>query len=403
MFFNYLICAGLDRISLGTEHSLILQQDGSVWAVGGNQFGQLGTYSVANSTDKFVEVLSGGVKAVTAGSEYSMVLKQDGSVWATGKNQHGQLGDGTNTDKDSFVEVISNGVKAMATGLRHSLVVQEDGSIWTTGHNNHGQLGDGTTADRMTFVRVRFIDENAANMWTARGNALSHLRGAQAVAAGVDHSMVLRRDGSVWAAGGNNYGQIGDASTTSKASFVQILPAGVKAIAAGGYHSIVLKKDGTVWATGGNDYGQLGDGSMMSKKIMHLIAVRSVQSVNGVEAKAIAAGFLHSMVLFENGRVWVSGSNYLGQLGAGSIVRPKSLIMYVPVVAGGARAIAAGYFHSMILKRDGSFWATGSNSAGQLGDGSMTTKDTFIRVARANDRGAWYIPRCVAQSDPVLS
>ena len=376
-----------------------------MWAAGGNQYGQLGTYSRTNSTHRFVEVLFGGVKAVAAGSEYSMVLKQDGSVWAAGRNQYGQLGDGSNTDRDRFVEVISTGVKALATGLRHTLVVQQDGSVWTTGHNMHGQLGDRTKMDRKSFARVRLIDEDDlfedfknvmmlenVDMWSASANVRNQLTAAKAVSAGVDHSMVLRQDGSVWAAGGNFFGQIGDGSTTLKPNFVRVIPYGAKAIAAGGYHSMVLKGDGTVWATGGNGYGQLGDESMTSKKEMHLITVCSVECVSGVEAKAIAAGFLHSMVLYEDGSVWVAGANHLGQLGDGTAKGDEPHTpFFFEVVSGGARAVATGYFHSMIRKRDGTFWGTGANSEGQLGDGSTTPKDTFVRVAQPTDSGAWYI------------
>ena len=80
------------------------------------------------------------------------------------------------------------------------------------------------------------------------------------IAAGHDHSMILKLDGSVWVAGRNNYGQIGDGTTRSSNTFIEVITGGVHAIAAGDWHSIVLKQDGSMWGTGRNNFGQLGVG-----------------------------------------------------------------------------------------------------------------------------------------------
>ena len=124
---------------------------------------------------------------------------------------------------------------------------------------------------------------------------------------------------------------------------------------------------------------------------MHQITTGSTtQSASGGSVKAITAGFLHSMILHEDGSVWVAGANHRGQLGDGPQTGwyKKQVSIFECVVTRGAQAVAAGYFHSMILKRDGSFWATGANDKGELGDGSKIDKGKFARVARANDQGA---------------
>ena len=251
-------------------------------------------------------------------------------------------------------------------------MVKQDGSVWSTGSNAHGQLGDGTTSDRMAFVRVL-------------------VRGAEAVSAGVEHSMVLGRDGSVLVAGGNKFGQLGDGSTTSRLTFVEVLSSGAKAIAAGGYHSMVLKSDGSVWAMGYNVYGQLGDGSATTKTILQAITISPMDLVDGGSTQAIAAGLFHSMVLQEDGSVWGVGSNPSGQLGFGTSKGDVQHTVYVQVVNPEARAVAvaAGYFHSMMLTSDGSFWATGASNVGQLGDGSTIDKNIFVRVTKGTKRGGW--------------
>ena len=315
----------------------------------------------------FVQVFSSGATAVTAGGGtggHSIVLKEDGSVWITGKNQHGQLGDGSTSDRQRFLKVISGNAKAVAAGSKHSLVVKEDGSVWATGCNMYGQLGDGSTVDKFWFVQV-FIAPY----------------GVKAVAAGVEHSLVLGQNGTAWAAGANFYGQLGDASITSTNRFVQVLSAEAHAIAAGGHHSMVVKQDGSVWVTGANQYGQLGDGSTNAIKSMHEATKNSMQSFN---AKAVAAGLFHSLVLEREGSVWTAGSNNYGQLGDGSRTSKREFVR----VIGRVQAVAAGGWHSMILKHDGSFWSTGKNSEGQLGDGSTNERHKFVRVAEITTKGA---------------
>ena len=82
----------------------------------------------------------------------------------------------------------------------------------------------------------------------------------KAIAADYVHSMVLKKNNSVWATGDNRYDQLGDGSTTKRHTFVKVVPSGVTAVAVGDFHSMVLQQDGSVWGTGWNYYGQLGAG-----------------------------------------------------------------------------------------------------------------------------------------------
>ena len=102
----------------------------------------------------YVQVISQSAKAVSAGRRHSLMLKQDGSVWATGYNRHGQLGDGSTISTHVYRQVISGGAKAVAAGAFHSMVVNQDGSIWVTGSNQYGQFGDGTRTSQNKFVRL---------------------------------------------------------------------------------------------------------------------------------------------------------------------------------------------------------------------------------------------------------
>ena len=91
--------------------------------------------------------------------------------------------------------------------------------------------------------------------------------GAQAIALGIRYSIVLKRDGSIWATGYNSHGELGDGFRIEENGFMKVNLNPAKAVAAGSSHSMVLKRDGSVWAAGRNDYGQLGDNSTIDKRI----------------------------------------------------------------------------------------------------------------------------------------
>ena len=355
LILKYAILAGLIKLSLGDRHSMILRPDGSAWSTSAFLNNKGSSRAVRKG---FAQVIACGATAVAAGPDYSIVLKQGGYVWAMGENSNGQLGTGTRTNKETFIFVrMITGAKAVAAGHQHALILTHEGRVWVAGWNKYGQLGDGSTTDHNRFFQV-----------------INNGRKPVAVAAGEAHSIVLRRDGTVWATGRNNNGQLGDGSTVHRSSFVKVIPSGAADVAAGSSHSIVLTQDGSIWTTGLNEFGQLGDGSTTDRASYVLVIPDGV--------KAGAAGSLHSMVLKQDGSVWATGHNLYGQLGDGSTT---SRNIFVHVMLDGAIAVAAGGFHSMILKQDGSIWATGSNQDGQFGDGSTTSKTSFVKIEPFGD------------------
>jgi alpha-tubulin suppressor-like RCC1 family protein len=355
-------------ISARLGHSVALQRDGTAWAWGNNTGGQLGSEALSFGNSSVPLQVTGldNVTFVAAGGDHSLAVTSDGTVWAWGTNNNGQLGDGTTIDRSAPVRVngltnVPGGVKAVAAGLQYSVALKNDGTVWAWGTNDVGQLGDGTTTNRTAPVQV------------------SGLSGVTALVAGTGHALALKNDGSVWAWGANNMGQLGDSTTTDRSTPVQVTGgmANVRALAAGLVHSLAAKNDGTVWAWGGNEAGQLGDGTITN----HSTPIQVGGGLTGVVS--LAAGSYHSLAVKNDGTVWAWGSNGLGQLGDGTTTN-HSLPIQVSGGMTATREVAAGDQYSLALKSDGSVWAWGSNQQGELGNGCLAgecrTQRTPVQV-----------------------
>jgi alpha-tubulin suppressor-like RCC1 family protein len=186
-----IVQSGVTVVSGGGSHTLFIKDDGSLWSMGQDYYGQLGDQKINTWTNLPQKVVQGGVVAVAAGEDYSLFIKSDGSLWAMGRNNYGQLGDGTYSNVYAPKQVVAGGVKAVATGWYHTLVLKVDGSLWAMGNNQNGQLGDGTYNNLPQPTQIV-------------------PSGVAAIAAGAFHSMFLTTDGSLWAMGWNGYGELGD-------------------------------------------------------------------------------------------------------------------------------------------------------------------------------------------------
>lgn len=217
----------------------------------------------------------------------------------------------------------------------------------SSGLNTKGQLGIGGLTNSYGFkdTGVRATD----------------------LAAGANHSLFVKEDGSAWSMGDNSYGQLGDNSYTQKSIPVKITDNVVR-VAAGDNHSMFLKRDGTLWGCGRNDSYQLGTFNSSSSRVPQQITTNVVQ---------VAAGASHTLYLKIDGSLWVTGFNGSGQTGTGGF----SSYTYPTQIATSVVKIAAGGSHSLFLKSDGTVWAMGLNSSGQLGDGSTTNRSTPVQVA----------------------
>ena len=192
-----------------------------------------------------------------------------------------------------------------------------------------------------------------------------------AVAAGTSHSIIVKDDNTVWTTGDNAYGQLGDRSTRNRASFVYAVTVPNIVQVAAGHHNTFLLADSRLWVTGWNKYGQLGAGSNSDRKKFAQLGFGHVI--------AVAAGDIHSLILRKYGGVWGAGSSSHGQLGDSRPDRNKFTHIKGPWEGRGA-SVAAGGYHSLVLTEDSSVWASGRNTNGQLGNGTTVDSYGFVQV-----------------------
>jgi alpha-tubulin suppressor-like RCC1 family protein len=272
-------------IAAGQYHSLAVKSDGTVWAWGHNNYGQLGDKT---TNDRYTPVQVIGLSkmtAVAAGFEYSVSLNYRGILWAWGFNDFGQLGDGSNVDRHTPVQVnldpSDDTVTAFACGYYQTIAVIKNNSVRVWGANTSFDFGGGA-----------WINSNSPI-------PISGLSGVKAVAGGYYHMAFLKSDGTVWMVGQNGYGQLGNGTITDSFTMTPVQVSslsGVSAIATGAYHTIALRQDGTVYTWGWNQYGQLGDNSTSISSVpVEVLDSGGINYLNGVIA--IAGGAYHSIAL----------------------------------------------------------------------------------------------------------
>jgi alpha-tubulin suppressor-like RCC1 family protein len=182
------------------------------------------------------------VVAVGGGYNNTFGLKTDGTVWAWGGNDFGQLGDGSNTNRNVPVQVQGPGgvgflsdVTAVSQGMYHTVALKSDGTLWAWGYNGVGQNGDGTFMERDAPVQV------------LGPGGVGYLTDIVGISGGNGSTTALKSDGTVWAWGYGGNGQLGQGSMTNANDPVQVLGlegasylTGVMAISGSTNHTIAV-------------------------------------------------------------------------------------------------------------------------------------------------------------------
>lgn len=333
------------------------------------------------------------VTRISTGALHTCAALSDGTAQCWGSNGNGRLGNGTTNPSLSPSPVLTDpglltplsDVVDISAGNAHSCARIVDGTARCWGQGNFGKLGAGGTTSFSSPTPV---------LISAGGAALSGV--AQISAGRGNHTCALIGGGAVRCWGQNNFGQLGNGTTTGTGtanSFpvaVLTTPGGAEltgatAIAIGTSHSCALMTGGTVRCWGRNsDFGQLGNATNVNSNVpVEVVDPLAGTALTGVVS--IAAGANHTCALLLDGTARCWGRNVYGGLGDGTTTHSN-----VPVAVNGLSgiaSIAAGEFNTCVRLDDGTLRCWGRNEMGDLGDGtnvdSLTTPVTVSGISSA--------------------
>lgn len=289
--------------------------------------------------------LCAGAMQFALGQEHTCVALSDRSVRCWGRNDEGQLGIGTMSSAPVLRPVVvptMTNTSYLQAGRHHTYGRTEAGTIALWGENA-GALGDGATAPRSTPYTLPGI----SGIGIGRSIAAAPLRGCVVAP--------LARL-SCW--GANAFGQLGDGTTDTRLSPVEVRDIAVTRVATGPVHTCAILSDRTMRCWGRNANGQLGDASTMDRS-------RPTEVMGISVATDLCAGEGHSCARLADATVRCWGRNTEGQLGDGTLTDRAT-----PTAVPGLEritSVSCGAFHTCAVRSDGTVWCWGSNLQGELG------------------------------------
>ncbi|MDB6016548.1 MAG: hypothetical protein JWR19_1037 [Pedosphaera sp.] len=384
LFLRFIVSAPaiptVTQISAGDGFVLFLKSDGSLWTAGYNVDGQTGNPDTYSNEFPYyftnpIQVVSNGVTAIAAGGNFSLFLKSDGSLWGMGSDLYGQLGltpilSNTNVPE----KIIGSNVVAISAGENHTIyrsytVTGSLGNQTITmlvegmGNDTYGQLGNYATKSGDNYPSPVTIEFESTKFFPS----------VTPVCAGSSSSFFIETDGTLWAMGDNQAGELGDGTTNTPPGIKQVPgAANVTAVASEAGHTMFVESDGSLWTMGIDTLGEGGEGTT------NVTYYPTPQKIIGSNVVGVSTGLYHSLFLKSDGTLWGMGLNSFGELS------PNNLNDYYPSprqVASNVVNFAAGAGVTYYTKTDGSTWAVGLDNVAQLGDGfSGDTSSNAVQI-----------------------
>jgi len=293
---------------------------------------------------------------------YSIIQENKGFAYAWGEADFGRLGSNNTIDRSSPVSVVGGFTDwcQVSAGGYHSLGVRTNGTAWAWGCGTQGRLGTNNTITRSSPVSVvgGFTD------WCY-------------VAAGTEHSLGIRNNGTAWGWGRGDSGQLGDNTAANRSSPVSVVGGFTDwcQLSTNCQHTVGVRANGTAWAWGNGADGKLGTNNTITRS-------SPVSVVGGfTDWCQVSAGNIHSLGLRSNGTAWAWGKNE-GTTGDGTNISRSSPVSVVGGFTDWCQ-ISAGDCHSLGLRSNGTAWAWGLNEQGRLGSGNVTNRSSPVSVVGA--------------------
>ena len=309
----------------GEHWSITTKTDGTLWAWGLNNRGQLGQNSEVNYSSP-VQVGSDTTwDYVDGGGGQVLAIKTDGTGWVWGRNYSGQLGLNQSSPSDGYsspVQLPGTWSKFKASKYE-SFGIKTDGTLWAWGYNNQGILGQNNRTAYSSPTQI------PGTTWVDIDGSF--------------HMIASKTDGTLWSWGYGGYGEIGQNNKTYYSSPVQIPGTSWTTASVYGNYAIsmAMKTDGTLWVWGGNGAGQLGQNDRTQYS--------SPVQVPGTDwSNKGALGYNRTFAIKTNGELWSWGYNAPGgQLGHNDIINYSSPVQ----IPGTWNSVLASHTHTYAIKK----------------------------------------------------
>ena len=311
------------------------------------------------------EMVFEGAISITGGYPHTFALKENGEVWGWGYMDH-RLGTGEMIigEFNQTPTKILDDVEQIAYGIWHTMAVKTDGSLWAWGDNGTNRFGDGNGGGDWMVYDKEYDSPIPVLI----------MRNIDYVAAGYFQTSAIKKNGELWTWGTlprSGFGALNPDTHRGYGQDPYKMMDDVKMVSVGDGHHAAVKNNGELWLWGNNEAGQLGDGTTENRYYRPSTAVKAMDDV----AEAAAGGW-HTLALKTDGSLWAFGANSYGQLGDGTFE-----YRYTPVkIMDNVVAISAGFWHSLAVTGDGVLWAWGNNRGNKLGVDVGETSNIPVRV-----------------------
>ena len=342
----------ITHLSLSNVSSCALTSTGAMKCWGSNAYGQIGTLaSNQQKTPIDVPGFTNNISAIAVGDSRMCALTTAGEVKCIG-----------NGVADSNNPGISAGAISISSGYANSCALMSYGGVKCWGDNWTGQLGSGTWVNTSPAVNVKGLTS-----------------GVTAITSGIMHSCALLSSGSVKCWGANNYGQLGDGTTSNRNEPAQVsgLTSGVVSISGGYEHTCAVLTNGEAKCWGRNGYGELGDGTTTHKNVPTSVKVDG-QPISGIAS--ISGGLRHTCAITTGGAAKCWGYNALASLGNGTLTDSLTPVNVVGLDSGVLSIDAGKGFATCATVTGSSVKCWGHSWAGNVGDGFTTDRSSPVNV-----------------------
>jgi alpha-tubulin suppressor-like RCC1 family protein len=251
-------------------------------------------------------------------------------------------------------------VPSITAGWYHTCILTDGGEVKCWGNNAAGQIGDGTFDERHNPTNVIGLPKNISS-----------------IVSGASHNCAITPGGGLKCWGANDWGRLGDGTTTYRSTPVDVvgLTSGVISVAGGDEHTCALTSTGGVKCWGVNDFGQLGDGTNTWRST----PVNVVGLNSGVAAITAGRGFSCAILNSSGLKCW--GEGQFGQIGDGSATSKNNTPVDVSGLSTGVVSVTGGAWHACALTTNGGIKCWGRNDSGQVGDGTNIERHTPVNVS----------------------